>query len=131
VRSYIDSEDAKSFHANFLRRTDFMPKPPTETKYHPSSVNIELLKTMRDNTKATTLVQFLQKVPPLPRPNMTHLVTHAPNSLIRDVYVFRLRCRTTPPLTRTPRPRRSSRASARSTPTGLWARWHRGWAATR
>jgi len=62
VRSYIDSDEAKSFRANFLRRTDWMPKPPTETKHHPSSVNIELLKTMRDNTKATTLVQFLQKV---------------------------------------------------------------------
>lgn len=62
LRSYIDSEEAKSFRMNFLRRTDWMPKPPTETKHHPSSVNIELLKTMRDNTKATTLVQFLQKV---------------------------------------------------------------------
>jgi DNA topoisomerase VI subunit B len=54
-------DESKSKTTWFRRRTDWMPAPPAETKHHPSSVNIELLKNLRDTTKTATLAQFLCK----------------------------------------------------------------------
>mmetsp|Transcript_21443 Transcript_21443/g.47025 ORF Transcript_21443/g.47025 Transcript_21443/m.47025 type:complete len:686 (-) Transcript_21443:69-2126(-) len=54
-------DESKSKAVTFRRRTDWMPAPPAETKHHPSSVNIELLKTLRDTTKTSNLLQFLNK----------------------------------------------------------------------
>lgn len=44
----------------FARRTDVMPPIPLETKYHPSAVDILLIKRLIAETSKQTLLQFLQ-----------------------------------------------------------------------
>lgn len=44
----------------FTRRTDIMPPVPLETKYHPSAVDILLIKRLITETSKQTLLQFLQ-----------------------------------------------------------------------
>ncbi|KAK3265090.1 DNA topoisomerase 6 subunit B [Cymbomonas tetramitiformis] len=59
---YLGPEEAsKKLEMRFCRRTSWMPPPPADTKHHPSSVNIELLKQIRMQSKCTVLKHFLQK----------------------------------------------------------------------
>lgn len=56
------SEDGKhDFSLAFKRRTDVMPPPPGETRHHPSSVDLELVKRLAGATKCSTMVQFLRR----------------------------------------------------------------------
>lgn len=56
----FDAEDSKnSFSLTFERRTEKMPPPPKDTKHHPSSVDLELIKRLASVTKAKTLTAFL------------------------------------------------------------------------
>jgi len=43
------------------RRTDAIPRPPTEVKHHPSSVDLLVLKRLIADTRCTTLSSFLNK----------------------------------------------------------------------
>jgi len=43
------------------RRTDAMPRPPTEVKHHPSSVDLLVLKRLIADTRCTSLGSFLNK----------------------------------------------------------------------
>ncbi|CAD7704824.1 unnamed protein product [Ostreobium quekettii] len=45
----------------YRRRTDVMPRLPKEMKYHPSSVDLELIKNLIAHTKQTTVEAFLHK----------------------------------------------------------------------
>lgn len=44
----------------FARRTDVMPPAPPETKYHPSAVDLLLIKRLITETSKQNLLQFLQ-----------------------------------------------------------------------
>lgn len=44
----------------FARRTDVMPPVPLETKYHPSAVDLLLIKRLISETSKQNLQQFLQ-----------------------------------------------------------------------
>ena len=44
----------------FARRTDVMPPVPMETKYHPSAVDLLLIKRLIADTSKQNLLQFLQ-----------------------------------------------------------------------
>ncbi|KAG5629963.1 hypothetical protein H5410_001680 [Solanum commersonii] len=50
----------KNVTIRFTRRTDIMPSVPLETKYHPSAVDILLIKRLITETSKQTLLQFLQ-----------------------------------------------------------------------
>lgn len=52
-----DNQD-RSLSMTFLRRTDAMPEPPKEAKYHPSAVDLLLLKRLLSETKAKNLKAF-------------------------------------------------------------------------
>jgi DNA topoisomerase-6 subunit B len=56
---YAAEEARSSFEALFARRTEAMPPPPTATKHHPSSVDLELIKRLAAATPAPTLTAFL------------------------------------------------------------------------
>lgn len=50
----------KSVTIRFARRTDIMPPVPVETKYHPSAVDLLLIKRLITETSKQNLLQFLQ-----------------------------------------------------------------------
>ncbi|XWS28256.1 hypothetical protein CRYUN_Cryun25bG0050900 [Craigia yunnanensis] len=50
----------KNVTIKFARRTDVMPPVPAETKHHPSSVDILLIKRLIAETSKQNLMQFLQ-----------------------------------------------------------------------
>ncbi|KAM6598082.1 DNA topoisomerase 6 subunit B [Cannabis sativa] len=54
-----DSTD-KNVTIRFSRRTDVMPPIPLETKHHPSSVDLLLIKRLITETSKANLLQFLQ-----------------------------------------------------------------------
>ncbi|KAL6764853.1 topoisomerase VI B subunit, transducer-domain-containing protein [Haematococcus lacustris] len=56
-----EADDKGSTRLVFRRRTDVMPAPPVATKYHPSSVDLELIKRLVASTKTDSLVKFLTK----------------------------------------------------------------------
>ncbi|MBA0669061.1 hypothetical protein Goklo_001914, partial [Gossypium klotzschianum] len=55
----LDAPD-KNVTIKFARRTDVMPPVPVETKHHPSSVDILLIKRLIAETSKQNLMQFLQ-----------------------------------------------------------------------
>ncbi|KAB1210356.1 DNA topoisomerase 6 subunit B [Morella rubra] len=50
----------KNVTIRFARRTDVMPPVPVETKHHPSSVDLLLIKRLIGETSKQNLLQFLQ-----------------------------------------------------------------------
>ncbi|KAK9809996.1 hypothetical protein WJX72_003097 [[Myrmecia] bisecta] len=54
-------DEKSSLDVTFIRRTDKMPEPPKDTKHHPASVDLELIKRLINITKCTTLQQFLAR----------------------------------------------------------------------
>ncbi|KAK9811024.1 hypothetical protein WJX73_007287 [Symbiochloris irregularis] len=56
---YTAEEDKNSIAVNFHRRTEKMPQPPKDTKHHPASVDLELVKRLAASSKASTLHKFL------------------------------------------------------------------------
>lgn len=59
--NYIAEDPRNSLKLLFRRRTDVMPPPPKATKHHPSSVDLELVKRLLAETKATSLGAFLAR----------------------------------------------------------------------
>ncbi|KAH7436658.1 hypothetical protein KP509_05G029900 [Ceratopteris richardii] len=57
---YVTESQDKNMTIRFRRRTDVMPPAPAETKYHPSAVDLLLIKRLIAETSKQTLVQFLQ-----------------------------------------------------------------------
>lgn len=51
---------SKNVTIRFSRRTDVMPPVPAETKHHPSSVDLLLIKRLINETSKQNLLQFLQ-----------------------------------------------------------------------
>lgn len=51
---------SKNVSISFARRTDVMPAVPLETKYHPSAVDLLLIKRLIAETSKQNLLQFLQ-----------------------------------------------------------------------
>lgn len=51
---------SKNVTVRFARRTDIMPPIPVETKYHPSAVDLLLIKRLIAETSKQYLLQFLQ-----------------------------------------------------------------------
>lgn len=51
---------SKNITISFARRTDVMPPVPAETKHHPSSVDLLLIKRLIEETSKQNLLQFLQ-----------------------------------------------------------------------
>lgn len=51
---------SKNVTVRFARRTDVMPPIPLETKHHPSSVDLLLIKRLITETSKQNLLQFLQ-----------------------------------------------------------------------
>ncbi|CAH1437993.1 unnamed protein product [Lactuca virosa] len=58
-RFVADTPD-KNMSIRFARRTDVMPAVPLETKYHPSAVDLLLIKRLIGETSKQNLLQFLQ-----------------------------------------------------------------------
>lgn len=54
-------DEKNAFQTTFDRRTSVMPPPPAATKYHPSSVDLELVKRLIESTKCSKLSTFLCK----------------------------------------------------------------------
>ena len=52
--------DSKNMTIRFTRRTDVMPPAPVETKFHPSAVDLLLIKRLITETTKLNLIQFLQ-----------------------------------------------------------------------
>lgn len=50
----------KNVTIRFARRTDVMPPVPLETKHHPSSIDLLLIKRLIAETSKQNLLQFLQ-----------------------------------------------------------------------
>jgi DNA topoisomerase VI B subunit len=57
---FISETPEKNVTIKFTRRTDVMPPIPIETKHHPSSVDLLLIKRLITDTSKKTLLQFLQ-----------------------------------------------------------------------
>ncbi|XP_031261680.1 DNA topoisomerase 6 subunit B [Pistacia vera] len=55
-----DVSDKQNITIRFSRRTDAMPPVPVETKHHPSSVDLLLIKRLIAETLKQNLLQFLQ-----------------------------------------------------------------------
>lgn len=58
-RNLID--DKKDFHLTFKRRSDMLPRPPTEVKHHPSSIDNLLVETLCHQTSTRDIKNFLSK----------------------------------------------------------------------
>ncbi|PON69735.1 DNA topoisomerase VI, subunit B [Parasponia andersonii] len=57
---FVSDLSDKNVTIRFARRTDVMPPVPLETKHHPSSVDLLLIKRLIAETSKQNLVQFLQ-----------------------------------------------------------------------
>lgn len=57
---YISAAVDKNVTIRFARRTDVMPPVPIETNYHPSAVDLLLIKRLIAETSKQNLLQFLQ-----------------------------------------------------------------------
>ncbi|KAK6925689.1 DNA topoisomerase VI, subunit B, transducer [Dillenia turbinata] len=57
---FVSDTADKNVTVRFARRTDVMPPVPLETKYHPSAVDLLLIKRLISETSKQTLMQFLQ-----------------------------------------------------------------------
>ncbi|CAL1409504.1 unnamed protein product [Linum trigynum] len=57
---FISETSDKNVTIKFARRTEVMPPVPLETKHHPSSVDILLIKRLIAETSKQNLLQFLQ-----------------------------------------------------------------------
>ncbi|XP_050221916.1 DNA topoisomerase 6 subunit B [Mercurialis annua] len=57
---FISDTSDKNVTVKFARRTDVMPPVPLETKHHPSSVDLLLIKRLIAETSKQNLLQFLQ-----------------------------------------------------------------------
>lgn len=60
VFKFVSDTSDKSMTIKFARRTDVMPPVPLETKHHPSSVDLLLIKRLITETSKQNLLQFLQ-----------------------------------------------------------------------
>ncbi|KAK4760520.1 hypothetical protein SAY87_005413 [Trapa incisa] len=60
IFKFISDTSDKNMTIKFARRTDVMPPVPIETKHHPSSVDLLLIKRLRAETSKQNLLQFLQ-----------------------------------------------------------------------
>ncbi|KAG9156216.1 hypothetical protein Leryth_021623 [Lithospermum erythrorhizon] len=58
---FISEAQDKNVTVKFARRTDVMPPIPLETKYHPSAVDLLLIKRLIAETSTQNLLQFLQR----------------------------------------------------------------------
>lgn len=58
---YRAEEEKNNMRLVFRRRTDVMPPAPGETKHHPASVDLELIKRLLKASTTSNLVQFLRK----------------------------------------------------------------------
>ncbi|XP_027077675.1 DNA topoisomerase 6 subunit B isoform X3 [Coffea arabica] len=57
---FLSDAPDKNVTVKFARRTDIMPPVPLETKYHPSAVDLLLIKRLIAETSKQNLLQFLQ-----------------------------------------------------------------------
>ncbi|CAI9096366.1 OLC1v1032492C1 [Oldenlandia corymbosa var. corymbosa] len=57
---FLSDTPDKNATVRFTRRTDIMPPIPHETKYHPSAVDLLLIKRLIAETSKQNLLQFLQ-----------------------------------------------------------------------
>ncbi|CAK9146779.1 unnamed protein product [Ilex paraguariensis] len=57
---FVSDASDKNVTIRFARRTDIMPPVPLETKYHPSAVDLLLIKRLIAETSKQNLLQFLQ-----------------------------------------------------------------------
>lgn len=57
---FLSETPDKNVTIQFARRTDVMPPVPIETKYHPSAVDLLLIKRLIGETSKQNLLQFLQ-----------------------------------------------------------------------
>lgn len=57
---FVSDVPEKNVTIRFARRTDVMPPVPLETKHHPSSVDLLLIKRLITETSKQNLLQFLQ-----------------------------------------------------------------------
>lgn len=57
---FVSETSDKNVTIRFARRTDVMPPIPMETKYHPSAVDLLLIKRLIAETSKLSLLQFLQ-----------------------------------------------------------------------
>ncbi|KAL0435465.1 UNVERIFIED_CONTAM: DNA topoisomerase 6 subunit B [Sesamum radiatum] len=57
---FLSESPDKNVTVRFARRTDVMPPAPLETKYHPSAVDLLLIKRLITETSKQNLLQFLQ-----------------------------------------------------------------------
>ncbi|KAI9081823.1 hypothetical protein K1719_036085 [Acacia pycnantha] len=57
---FVSDAPDKNVTIRFARRTDVMPPVPLETKHHPSSVDLLLIKRLIAETSKQSLLQFLQ-----------------------------------------------------------------------
>ncbi|KAL0389382.1 UNVERIFIED_CONTAM: DNA topoisomerase 6 subunit B [Sesamum calycinum] len=57
---FLSESPDKNVTVRFARRTDVMPPAPLETKYHPSAVDLLLIKRLIAETSKQNLLQFLQ-----------------------------------------------------------------------
>ncbi|KAJ1377062.1 Ribosomal protein S13-like, H2TH [Sesbania bispinosa] len=57
---FVSDAPDKNVTVRFARRTDVMPPIPMETKHHPSSVDLLLIKRLIAETSKQNLLQFLQ-----------------------------------------------------------------------
>ncbi|KAK6164225.1 hypothetical protein DH2020_001089 [Rehmannia glutinosa] len=57
---FLSESPDKNVTVRFARRTDIMPPAPLETKYHPSAVDLLLIKKLIAETSKQNLLQFLQ-----------------------------------------------------------------------
>ncbi|XP_021863172.1 DNA topoisomerase 6 subunit B [Spinacia oleracea] len=60
VFKFVSETPDKNMTIGFARRTDVMPPVPMETKYHPSAVDLLLIKRLIGETSKQNLLQFLQ-----------------------------------------------------------------------
>ncbi|XP_050371531.1 DNA topoisomerase 6 subunit B [Argentina anserina] len=60
IFKFVSDVPDKNVTIRFARRTDVMPPVPLETKHHPSSVDLLLIKRLIEETSKQNLIQFLQ-----------------------------------------------------------------------
>ena len=57
---HISQSEKNNFSRTYERRSEDVPPVPLETKYHPSAVDVTILRKLAEETKSKTLLQFFR-----------------------------------------------------------------------
>lgn len=80
---------SKNVTVRFARRTDVMPPIPLQTKHHPLSIDLLLIKRLITETSKQNLLQFLQhEFVNISKPHAERLIGKENTNFINNLFEF-------------------------------------------